>query len=177
MDQNGGNQNQYTANNAVGGTPESAEAPLLQWRASEFVDHAKNGNWFTLLALGVIGSSLAIYLVTGDILATLVVLLAGATFGFYARQKPRTLSYALYKDVIGIEQRAYDYDDFRAFSLVKEGGIYGILLEPVRRFMLPLTIYFAPEDGEVIFDILSARIPHQLKRADPIDRLMSRIRF
>lgn len=158
-------------------TPQPAEPSLVQWQASEFIDHQKSAGWF----LPLIGVSIVLcgimYLITRDILSTVVVFLACAAFGFYAQQKPRTLTYTLLPTSFKIGQRSYSYDDFRTFSIVQDGPLYSIFLQPLKRLMPPLTIYFDPQDGERIFDILASHIPHEERVQDPIDRFMRRIRF
>jgi len=150
---------------------------VITWNASEFIDHQKNFIWFLPLTLVVILLSGLVYLTTRGILATLVILLGGVAFSLFARQKPRTLSYSLLPTTIVVGDKKYPYDDFKTFSIVQEGPIYSVFLEPIRRFMPPLSIYFPPEEGEKIFDTLATHIPHQERQSDPVDSLMRRIRF
>lgn len=156
-------------------TPE--QSPLIQWNASEFIDHQKNAGWFVPLTFGIIVLAIGVYFITRDILSTVVIVLAGITFGVFARQKPRTLTYTLLPTTIKIGPKTYSYDDFKTFSIIQDGALFSVLLEPIKRFMPPLSIYFAPEDGERIFDTLAGHIPHQERQPDPVDRLMRRIRF
>jgi membrane protein CcdC involved in cytochrome C biogenesis len=149
----------------------------IKWEASEFIDHQKNAGWFLLLSLGGIVLCVAVYFLLRDILATVVTGVAILTFGMFARKKPRTLTYMLTPTYFMVGERRYSYDDFRTFSVIQDGALYSILLAPNQRFMPPLTIYFDPEDGEDIFDVLAERIPHEERKADPIDRFMRRIRF
>lgn len=186
MDNNGGdNDTRYTAADQPAQAGISQDAPLFEmqddfsmhWKASEFIDHQKSAVW--LLGLAAIGFVVAIilYFLTKNIFSSVVLILAAISFGMFAFQKPRTLDYTLLPNNIKVGQKTYSYDDFRTFSIMQEGAFYSIFLEPVKRFMPPLTIYFAAEDGERIFDILASRIPHQEKLPDPIERLMQRIRF
>ncbi len=150
----------------------------IQWQASEFVDHQKTKGWFLLCGVGAVVLGAVIYLIAGhNILSTVVVVVAMLTFGIYAGQKPRTLTYALLPGVLKIGTKQYSYDDFKTFNVIQEGVLNGVVLQPLRRFMPPLTLYFAEEDGEKIFDILASHIPHEERAVDPIDNLMRRIRF
>jgi hypothetical protein len=184
MEQNGG-KNEF---NYAGSTPTNPvvqqavpnqipQSPLMQWNASEFIDHQKSTGWFMPLILGSIVLSGAIYFFTRDILATLVIMLGCISFGTYARQKPRTLTYTLLPTSIRIGSKTYSYDDFKTFSIIEEGALFSIFLQPIKRFMPPLTIYFDPDDGEKIFDTLATHLPHIEREQDPIERLMRRIRF
>ena len=51
------------------------------------------------------------------------------------------------------------------------------MLEPTKRFLPPLTIYFDPSDGEAIFDTLAQHLPHEEKAPDFVERFMRKIRF
>ena len=152
-------------------------AEVVSWQASEFVDHQKNASWFLPLVIGGVLTSGLMYFITRSILSSLVVFLGVSAFLMLARQKPRTLTYVINNAGITIGAKRYAFDDFRTFSIMQEGALYSIFLEPIKRFMPPLSIYFAPEDGEKIFDILAAHMPHQERTADPVERLMKRIRF
>lgn len=155
----------------------SQEPPLVQWQASEFIDHQKNASWFLPLIAGGAVLCAVMFFITKDIFSTIVVFLACVAFGFYANQKPRTLTYTLLPTTFKIGQRSYSYDDFRTFSIMQDGPLYSIFLQPLKRLMPPLTIYFDPQDGEKIFDILASHIPHEDRVQDPIDRFMRKIRF
>ena len=185
MEQNGGNTvtnsqpgNPGVATSQVSTPPPSQQSTdIVAWHASEFIDHQKNSGWFLLLLLAIAVLGTLVYFVTKDILATLVIVMGGAAFFLFARQKPRTLSYSLSQTNITVGDKQYSYDDFKTFSIVQEGAIYSVFLEPIKRFLPPLSIYFPPEDGEKIFDALASHIPHQERQIDPVERLMSRIRF
>jgi hypothetical protein len=160
---------------AVTDTPK--QKPLIQWNASEFIHHQKNTGWFFPLVIASIVLIVGIFFLTKDILATLVILLGCVTFGMYARQKPRTLTYTLLPTSIKIGNKNYSYDDFKTFSIVQEGPLYSIFLQPIKRFMPPISIYFDPDDGEKIFDTLASHLPHEERSQDPIEKLMQKIRF
>ena len=157
--------------------PVSTETPTIQWQASEFVDHQKSSGWFLLLALGAIVASGVMYLITRSIFSSIIVLLALLAFGMVAKQKPRTLSYSLLGKTLTIDQKSYNYDDFKSFSVSQDVGLPSISLQPIKRFMPVLTIYFPPEEGEKIFDALAMHLPHEQRKNDAVENLMNRIRF
>ncbi len=147
------------------------------WKASEFIDHQKSSLWFLGLIAATIVVGLLMYLLTRDILATIVVLVAGATAAVFANKKPRTLSYTLLPSAIKIEGKTYHYEDFRSFSVIQDGALFSVVLQPVKRLMPPLTIYFDHSDGEKIFDALAQHLPHEEKELDFVDKMMRKIRF
>ena len=63
------------------------------------------------------------------------------------------------------------------FLVIQEGGVESIWFTPLKRFMPMVSIYFDPEDGDKIADILSEFLPFENRELDPVDRLMHRIRF
>jgi hypothetical protein len=60
---------------------------------------------------------------------------------------------------------------------MQDGALWSIILQPTKRFMPSLTIYFDQSDGEKIFDILASQMPHQERSLDTVDKFMKRIRF
>lgn len=149
----------------------------VRWQASEFVDHDKDSNWFVLLALAAVGLCALTYLLSRSIFSTIVVGMAILAFGVTAKQKPRTLQYALLSTGIQVGEKRYKYDEFKSFSVVQEGALWSVVLQPVRRFMPLLTVYFDPNDGEKIYDILASQMPHEERQLDSVDRFLKRIRF
>ena len=155
MDPNRGNEEiNYSPQQAVAAvpTPDVSIPPVepaqgVQWQASEFINHQKNAAWFVPLAIAIILASAVIYLITRSFFSAAVIMLGGIAFMVFAQQKPRTLSYSLTNSTIRIGNKVYSYDDFRTFSILLEGGLPSIFLEPIKRFIPPLSIYFAPEDG------------------------------
>lgn len=188
----GDGEQQFTYTPTAAPTPQLQQAPqaptttphapasaqdAIRWQASEFVDHEKNHNWFVLLGIAALAVCGIVYLLSGSIFSVVVVLFAAAAFGVTANQKPRTMEYALLSNEVQIGERRYKYDDFRSFSVVKEGALWSIVLQPTKRFMPLITVYFDPNDGEKIFDVLSAQMPHEERKLDAVDQLMRRIRF
>lgn len=169
------------SNTQVPTQPVSSPQPAgegIQWQASEFIDHQKSALWFIALVIVAIVASVVIYFLTGGgVLAPIVVGMSALAFATIARQKPRSLQYALTSSDITVGQKKFSYDDFKAFSVVQDGALYSIVLEPTKRFMPPLTIYFASEDGEKIFDTLAQHLPHEDRQLDAVDRMMRKIRF
>lgn len=154
-----------------------ADAPTVSWQASEYVHHPKQASWYTGLALGIGVVTAGTYLLTRDWLAPVVIAVMGAAVWSFANKQPRTLSYALDPKGIQVGDKSYPYDQFRSFSIVEEGAMSSILLSPLKRFMPPLSLYYAPDDEEKILTILSLHLPHNQSQPDIIERVSSRLRF
>ncbi len=150
---------------------------VVSWTASEFIAHAKSFKWYAALTGAAIVFAALVYLVTRDYISVGVVLLAAAVFGYYAGHQPRELQYQLDAGGLTIGNRHLDYGQFRSFSVLPEGAFSSIVFMPLRRFAVPTTIYYAPEDEEKIVGMLEGRLPLDPRGHDAIDRLMHRIRF
>lgn len=146
----------------------------LAWTAAEFIAHDKGAAWYALLALGGAAATAVIYFLTKDKITTGILLFALLAFGGFASRKPRSEQYSLSDHGLQVGQKTYAFHDFRTFSVSEEGSI---VLMPLKRFMLPLTLYVAPEMADQVVDFLAAFLPVERHKADAIDSLMRRIHF
>jgi len=153
-----------------------SEEPI-SWTASEFVAHEKSTGWYLMLMIAAVLIGALVYLVTKDIISVGVVMVAALLLGIYGTHKPRQLEYRLDAQGINIGDKHYAYDHFRSFSVVPEGAFHSIVFMPLKRFSVPISIYYAPEDEDKIADMLTHRLPFEEARLDNTDRLMRRIRF
>lgn len=151
--------------------------PALEWTASEYVAHEKNASWYMMFLAGTFVTVVLVFLITRDILASVVVLLVCASISIFAARKPATNSYVINEGGIKIKDRMYKYGEFRSFSVVEEGAIDSIWLKPLKRFSPPVVMYFSPEDEQKIIDVLSNFLAHEERELDAIDRFSKRMRF
>jgi type IV secretory pathway VirB3-like protein len=149
----------------------------VTWEASEFIKHQKTANWYIGLTVSVVLLGVLIYLVIKDIWSLIVLVVMYAAIVVYAGREPRTLRYGINDDGITIGERHFDFGKFRSFSVIEETGIPSISLDPTQRFMPPISIYFAPDDSDRVFDALSRFLPYEQKPFNLIDRLMLKLRF
>lgn len=146
--------------------------------ASEFVAHEKSTGWY--VALAVIATAVAglIYLITKDLVSMAVIVVGSILLGIYGGRQPRQLKYQLDWQGLSIGSKRYLYSDFRCFSLTEEGAFPGIVFMPLKRFALPTTIYYAPDDENKIVAILADQLPLEEEAYhNSIDNLMRRLRF
>jgi hypothetical protein len=150
----------------------------VEWTASEYIAHHKNAGWFAALGLITAVLSILVFLLTrGDRISAGVVILAGIAFGIFAARQPQVLQYGLNESGIRIGDKFYGYGEFKSFSILKEGAFSSITLLPLKRFMPPISIYYAPEDEERIVHLLSAVLPVEQHQEDRLEQLMRRLRF
>ena len=158
-------------------TKEGAKASQeLSWTASEFIEHKKNAGWYIIL--GLISVALAVIaFIFADIFTTVIVLLSAALFGYIASKKPRELPYLISSEGVKVDKKLYRYSNFKSFSIIQEEGIQSVWFMPMQRFAPGLSIYFSPDEGQKIVNLLGTFIPYEERKLDPIDRLMHRLRF
>ncbi len=157
--------------------PSLASGQVVTWVASEFIAHTKTIGWYAALFVVTIVFAAAVWFLTKDMVATVVIVFAGLLFGTYAARKPRQINYALDGRTLTVGQRSHPLNEFRSYTIVPEGAFSSIMLMPLQRFGLITTIYFDPQDEAAIVDILSHRLPHEERKPDAIDRVLRRIRF
>ena len=156
--------------------PPSSPAAVT-WTAAEFIEHQRGSNWY--VALGAISVGLAglVYLIGRDLFASITILVVGGLVGVFASRKPKEASYELDDSGLKIEQKLYPYRLFQSFSVIHEDGIGLISLQPVKRFMPEVTVYYHDQDETKIVGVLGQHLPHEDKTLDSIERLSRRLRF
>jgi hypothetical protein len=159
-------------------TPAHAQSSAqVSWTASEFVAHHKNAGWYLAL-IGIVALLAgSVFVLTEDLVSTIVIAVVGISFGFFAARKPRELQYALDTSGIHMGEKFYPYSQFKSFSLVQEDAAQSVWLMPLKRFMPILTMYFDPNDQDKIAAMLSNFLPFEERQPDAVDRMMHRIRF
>jgi hypothetical protein len=151
--------------------------PSVQWSASEYVAHEKSAGWYAMFFGGSIVIVALVFLITRDILAGIVVLLACAAISVYAGRKPGTNMYIVDEKGIQVQDKFHSFAEFRSFSVVEEGAINSIWLKPLKRFAPVVVMYFSPDDEQKIIDVLANFLPHEERELDTIDRLSKKMRF
>jgi hypothetical protein len=153
-------------------------AETVTWEASEFIAHEKSFGWYAILVLGTaLLASLTLFWLR-DLVSTFVVIVAAIIFGIVASRKPRVLPYRLDDHGVTVGNAFRPYHDFKSYAPLQEGAVSSVVLLPLKRFMPPLSIYFAPEDEEKIIKTLAAYLPFdQAHQYDMVDRVIQRIRF
>jgi hypothetical protein len=153
------------------------QTPSLTWSASEFVSRQKSGAWYTLVIIVFLAVAIGAWFMFHDIVSAIVIVLAGVALSYYGAHKPRQVEYEINHEGISIGQKHFQFSEFKAFSIVPEGAFETVQLIPTKRFLPMTTLFFDPQDGDKIIDILGSHLPHQERKADAIDNLMRKIKF
>jgi hypothetical protein len=149
----------------------------VTWTASEFIDHDKSPLWYIVLTTGTVVVCALIYLLFHDAISAIVIAILAAILGVAASRKPRIVDYRLDRGGLTIGRTFHPYGNFRSFAVVDEGAFASITLLPVKRFALPTSVYFSPEDEHIILDLLAHHLPLQPGELGVIDELMRNLHF
>jgi len=156
----------------------SAKEEPVHWSANEYIHREKGGLWFVVFA------SVALSLIAVDVLfwksytfSVLVVVMAVALIVF-SRRPPREISYTLSGDQgLYIGEKLYHFNEFKSFGLIQDQGQHSVMLIPIKRFSVGISVYFPEDVGERIVDILGARLPVQTLKLDAIDLIVRKLRL
>lgn len=153
------------------------DSNVLQWQASEYVEHQKSPSWF----LGLWASAAALLVVAIFIMreytfAALIVVMAAA-IAIWAKRSAREMHYQLDSSALTVNGKRFTLDSFRAFGVLQEDAIYYAVLLPNKRFSPGVNVYFTHDLGERIVDMLGAALPMEDVKPDVIDNLSRRLNF
>jgi hypothetical protein len=156
----------------------SQDSETVHWMASEYIAAEKGSLWFVIF--GVI----AAVLIAADILfiksytfSVLVAVMALAVI-VLSRRPPRQINYTLSgQQGLYVGEQLHHFSEFKSFGLISDDGNHSIMLIPIKRFSLGVSVYFPQEVGEQIVDILGARLPMEDIKLDLVDKLVRKLRL
>lgn len=156
----------------------TVDNPPVTWEAHEYITLDKNGLWYIVFGILIVGFvALDVLFFHIWTLSALVIVIAIAII-VYSRRPVRVIQYALsVKQGLYIGERLYNFDDFKAFGLIRDGEHHSIMLIPNKRFAPGVSVYFPEESGEKIVDILGSRLPMENLKLDVIDVIVRRLRL
>jgi len=158
-------------------TPLTTDGNGVSWTASEYMANPKNAGWFMALAVASVVLAVIVYIVTSDVVSTIVTAIVGLTVGIFAARQPRTLQYRIDSQGLHIGQKFYPYESFKSFSVASEHAMNYISLQPLKRFMPPLTVHYDPADENQITQTLADYLPFEDHKPDMVENISRRIRF
>lgn len=148
----------------------------ISWEAEEYIHKEHNHWWYLgLVFITAAFSLLAVLIKAWTFLA--LIILAAITILIYSIRAPRRIHYTLDERGLTEETKLYEYQNFRAFGIVKENNIYSIVLLPKKRFGISVRAYFPSESGEAIVDNLGARLPMEEVKEDILDKIVKILRI
>lgn len=164
-------------NEPVDEAASEVEGAVVQWQATEYIQHDRSAKWFVVLALICVALiAVALFLMQSISFAILVPIMAAALV-VYVRRPPALIDYTVSRKGIHINDHLHSYEEFRSFGVLSHDGIHSIVLVPRKRFQLSQTMYFPEEIGEGLVDMLAARLPMNEVKQDAIDHFLARLRL
>ena len=166
-------------NEQTAATPTETQKPQepVSWTASEFIAHHKDAGWYFLLLIGLVSLCGLIYFIIGDIISVVAIAVVAFLYLIISNAKPRQRSYSINSQGISIDDKFYPFNSFKSFAITQEGAIGCINFLPLKRLLPEISIYFAPDDGPRIIDVLSGSLPNDQRQERGVDRLMKRLHF
>ncbi len=157
--------------------PPPPAGPSVSWTASEYIEHQRGADWYLMLFGGTIALAAITYFITKDYFATSVMVILGVIVAAFSRHRPKQIDYELNDSGVNIGPKSYPYRSFKSFAVMRDEAVPSIMLMPLKRFMPPISIYFAEPDEEPITSVLGAHLPYEDQKPDQIDRLSRRLKF
>ena len=157
----------------------------ISWTASESVSQQRSGKWYGVL------TAIFLVLLIGDVLlfifhvmdlmtvicfGVLVVAMFIAILGS-TKIPSHEISYVLSGEGISINGQVRHFDEFRAFGVRKHGGLWQLVLIPVKRFGMEIVSYIDEQHGERIIDILASFLPMEEVPENSVDKLIDRLKI
>ncbi len=156
--------------------PDLGNNQPINWIAQEYIHPEKGAGWYVLFVV------VALALVALDVFLfkswtfTLLVIVMSAALVVYTRRPPKDVQYTLsITQGLYVGEKLYDFDDYKAFGVIKDGEHHSIMLIPTKRFGAGLSVYFPEEMGEQIVDILGNRLPMETLKLDAIDIIVRKL--
>ena len=155
----------------------TGDEELVRWEGVEYIHRERSARWFLIFGIVVVALLLvAIFLIKSWTFALLIPVMAFALI-VYTRRPPAHIQYTLSRKGLHVNDQLQPYDSFRAFSVVMHEGHNMIQLLPRKRFSMAEMVYFPDEVGEVVVDMLAARLPMKDASPDLFDRLITRLKL
>jgi hypothetical protein len=157
--------------------PSSTPTENISWTAKEFIEHDRGRSWYVMLILGSALLAVAVYFITHDYFAVGAIVAVGVIAAVYASHKPKELPYELSSRNIKVGERTYSYNMFKSFAVAHEGEHTSIVLEPVKKYLPQMTLYFPAEMENQITNAIGNQLPVEEHQPNVTERLSHRLRF
>lgn len=150
--------------------------PLYSWKMADSVLRKRDN--FYYFAVIIVGLIIVTILALQSIWSG-AVLVAVATFMFtvITQSKPKNIESAIFGKGIVIDDRAYDYTDFKSFWIAS-GEISKVKFQANGRFAGQVTMPLPDGEIDKIRGLLSAHLPEEAARGEDLTDMVNRwLRF
>jgi hypothetical protein len=149
----------------------------ISWNASEYIHHQRGASWYMGLIGLTVGLAVILYFLTRDLFGAIITLILGGIVASVAHRQPENITYQLTSGGLKAGQKEYPFNQFRSFAVVREGQLNSLVFIPLKRFVPPVSVYFAAEDEQPIVALVGEHLPMEQRQADRIDTITRRLRF
>jgi hypothetical protein len=161
------------------------QALEIHWTASDSIEHNRGKNWYIgavsviiVVAIGlVVLAMFKIMSLMSAITTGLLAVVALIALLVVSKKPTRQLNYILTDAGLTIEDKLYPFSNFRAFGVQQIGALWQLVLVPVRRFGMSITIFIHEDQGEQIVDALGARLPMEDIKVDLVDKITHHLKI
>lgn len=95
------------------------EEHIISWVAAEYEHHEHSADWYW--AVGIITVSLAIaFIIVGNMLLSIIILLGVGTLFFYSKHLPRTIEYKISRNGIRAGKVLYPWGTLHSFWILEK---------------------------------------------------------
>ncbi len=148
----------------------------VAWSASEYIEHQRGAGWYFALAAATLAISAGLYFLK-DKFAAASVIIVGVIVAFFVQRKPQQIPYELSGRGVQIGEKFYSYNQFKSFSIIRDGPLSNVSFLPLKRFMPPISAYFDPKDEQQIVEIVGDHLPYEDRNPDRMDVISRRLRL
>lgn len=157
----------------------------VSWTASDSVAQQRSGKWYgitTAVFVGILAIIIILFvfkildLMAAISSAALVVVMFIALM-ISTKSPSHESSYVLSSEGIAINGHNHPFSEFRAFGVRQHGGLWQLVLIPVKRFGVEIVSYIDEQHGERIVDILASFLPMEEVPENGVDKLIERLKI
>ena len=148
----------------------------IAWEAQEYIPHDKNVGWYIALVIVGLGfSALGVFMKWWSFVALIVVSVIALIV--YSVRPPRVVKYAISGKGLKEGNKTHNFEDFKSFGVINDGGHFAIVLTPRKRFSPRVWVYFPENQGEQIVDAFGARLIMENVKLDFLDKVVRTLRI
>ncbi|MCL2037513.1 hypothetical protein FWG95_00670 [Candidatus Saccharibacteria bacterium] len=161
-------------------------APVeISWTASDSIEHHRSKGWYIgiisiVVAITALLATLTffeIFSLSTSITTEILVIVMMVALIVVTRQPAREVNYLLTDAGLTINGQLHPFSEFRAFGVRQVGAMWQLVLTPIRRFGINVSMFINEEQGEKIIDELGARLPMEDVKNDILDSLIRRLKI
>lgn len=157
----------------------------ISWAASDGNGEKKTGGWYgrvTLIFIIIIAADVAAFFFHLTGLVTLISSLV--VFGIMyialllsARVPDNEYHYTLSPEGLSINGEMHEFNKFKAFGVRKFPSYWQLIIIPINRFGMEITVHIGLDQADQIVNILSSYVPLEDIHSNHIDNIVTKLKF